>query len=216
MSQSMLCFLKILLGVFIVFVKAHLDILSLHFPDEPYYWPPLTPSKEGRTGLLESWESSEGFCWGIVKHCQLAFPQVVKLLLPFRGDGREVNTHSIVITDPLYLPLKRGGQVCLPLESVMVRRNKSVFIYVIRGRLIIRGEWYSLGNISLDLFSHRLHGFSQIFCCLGNSCLQMSGCVVRRNKSVFICGIRGRIKLIIRGSAICGRHDLSSVGLISV
>ena len=27
--------LKILLGVFIVFVKAHLDILSLHFPDKP-------------------------------------------------------------------------------------------------------------------------------------------------------------------------------------
>ena len=78
-------------------------------------------------------------------------------------------------------PLKRGGQVCLPLESVMVRRNKSVFIYVIRGRLIIRGEDYSLGNLSLDLCSHRLHGFSQIFCCLGNSCLQMSGCVVRRN-----------------------------------
>ena len=48
------------------------------------------------------------------------------------------------------------------------------------------------------LFSHGLHGFSQIFCCLGNCCLQMSGCVVRRNKSVFICGIRGR--LFIRGS----------------
>ena len=34
-KQSMLCFLKIQLGVFIVFVKAHLDILSLHIPDEP-------------------------------------------------------------------------------------------------------------------------------------------------------------------------------------
>ena len=29
--------LKILLGVFIVFVKTHLDILSLHIPDEPYF-----------------------------------------------------------------------------------------------------------------------------------------------------------------------------------
>ena len=38
--------------------------------------------------------------------------------------------------------------------------------------------WYSLGNISLDKVSHRLHGFSQIFCCLSNSYLQMSGCVV--------------------------------------
>ena len=38
-------FLKIPLGVFIVFVKAHLDILSLHFPDEPYYRPPLSPPK---------------------------------------------------------------------------------------------------------------------------------------------------------------------------
>ena len=28
-----------LLGVFIVFVKAHLDILSLHFPDEPNNYP---------------------------------------------------------------------------------------------------------------------------------------------------------------------------------
>ena len=37
--------LKILLGVFIVFVKAHLDILSLHFPDELYYRPPLSPPK---------------------------------------------------------------------------------------------------------------------------------------------------------------------------
>ena len=37
--------LKILLGVFIVFVKATFDILSLHFPDEPYYRPPLTPPK---------------------------------------------------------------------------------------------------------------------------------------------------------------------------
>ena len=36
---------------------------------------------------------------------------------PFRGDGREVNTHSIVITDPLYLPLKRGGLVCSNLEG---------------------------------------------------------------------------------------------------
>ena len=60
--------------------------------------------------------------------------------------------------------------------------HKSVFICVFRGRLIIRGEDYSLGNISLDLFSHRLHRFSQIFCCLGNSCLQMSGCVVRMEK----------------------------------
>ena len=34
------------------------------------------------------------------------------------------------------------------------------------GRLIIRGEDYSLGNISLDKVSHRLHRFSQIFCCL--------------------------------------------------
>ena len=33
-----------------------------------------------------------------------------------------------LITDPLYLPLKRGELVCLPLESVMVRRNKSVFM----------------------------------------------------------------------------------------
>ena len=81
-----------------------------------------------------------------------------------------------LITDPLYLPLKRGGLVCLPLESVMVRRNKSVFICGIRGRAFIRD--YSLENISLDLCSHRLHGFSQIFCCLGNSYLQMSGCVV--------------------------------------
>ena len=38
--------LKIRLSVFIVFVKAHLDILSLHFPDEPYYRPPLTPPEE--------------------------------------------------------------------------------------------------------------------------------------------------------------------------
>ena len=38
-------FLKILLGVFIVFVKATFDILSLHFPDEPYYRPPLSPPK---------------------------------------------------------------------------------------------------------------------------------------------------------------------------
>ena len=106
------------------------------------------------------------------------------------------------------------GNSCLQMSGCVVRRNKSVFICGIRGRAFIRD--YSLGNISLDLCSHRLHGFSQIFCCLGNSCLQMSGCVVRRNKSVFICGIRGRIKLIIRGSAICGRHDLSSVGLISV
>ena len=30
----------------------------------------------------------------------------------------------------------------------------------------------------LDKVSHRLHRFSQIFCCLGNSYLQMSGCVV--------------------------------------
>ena len=29
--------LKILLGVFIVFVKTHLDILSLHIPDEPKF-----------------------------------------------------------------------------------------------------------------------------------------------------------------------------------
>ena len=36
-------FLKMLLGVFIVFVKAHLNILSLHIPDEPYYRPPLAP-----------------------------------------------------------------------------------------------------------------------------------------------------------------------------
>ena len=40
-------FLKILLGVFIVFVKAHLDILSLHFPDEPYYRPLYLPLKRG-------------------------------------------------------------------------------------------------------------------------------------------------------------------------
>ena len=86
-------------------------------------------------------------------------------------------------------PLKRGGQVCLPLESVMVRRNKSVFICGIRGRAFIRD--YSLGNISLDLCSHRLHGFSQIFCCLGNSCLQMSGCVVRMENN--LCGICGRL-----------------------
>ena len=33
------------MGVFIVFIKAHLDILSLHFPDEPYYRPPLSPPK---------------------------------------------------------------------------------------------------------------------------------------------------------------------------
>ena len=46
--------LKILLGVFIVFVKATFDILLLHFPDEPYYRPPLTPPEEGRTGLSES------------------------------------------------------------------------------------------------------------------------------------------------------------------
>ncbi len=29
--------MKILLGVFIVFVKTPLDILSLHIPDEPYF-----------------------------------------------------------------------------------------------------------------------------------------------------------------------------------
>ena len=41
-------------GVFIVFVKAHLDILSLHFPDELYYRPPLSPPKAGRTSLSAS------------------------------------------------------------------------------------------------------------------------------------------------------------------
>ena len=40
-------------------------------------------------------------------------------------------------------------------------------------------EWYSLGNISLDLYSHRLHRFSQIFCCSSNSYLQIDGSVVR-------------------------------------
>ena len=38
-------------SVFNVFVKAHLDILSLHIPDESYYRPPLAPPKAGRTGL---------------------------------------------------------------------------------------------------------------------------------------------------------------------
>ena len=44
-------------------------------------------------------------------------------------------------------------------------------------------EWYSLGNISLDLYSHRLHRFSQIFCCSSNSYLQMDGSVVRMENS---------------------------------
>ena len=120
-----------------------------------------------------------------------------------RERGKNMRSIVFLITDPPQTPPEGGGQVCPPLERVMVRRNKSVFICVICGRLIICGSlihpwgWYSLGNLSLDLFSHRLHRFSQIFCCLGNSCLQMSGCVVRRNKSVFICVIRGR--LIIRG-----------------
>ena len=37
----------------------------------------------------------------------------------FRGDGREVRKCStfVLITDPLYLPLKRGGLVCPHLES---------------------------------------------------------------------------------------------------
>ena len=34
-----------LLGVFIVFVKASFRFLSLHFPDELYYRPPLSPPK---------------------------------------------------------------------------------------------------------------------------------------------------------------------------
>ena len=85
------------------------------------------------------------------------------------------------------------GNSCLQMSGCVVRRNKSVFICVICGSLIHPWGWYSLGNISLDLFSHRLHRFSQIFCCLGNSCLQMSGCVVRRNKSVFICVICGSL-----------------------
>ncbi len=41
------------------------------------------------------------------------------------------------ITDPLYLPLKRGGLVCPPLESPMISNGpdgKSVFICVICGR----------------------------------------------------------------------------------
>ena len=40
-------------------------------------------------------------------------------LSPFRGDGREVRKCStfVLISDPLYLPLKRGGPVWPPLES---------------------------------------------------------------------------------------------------
>ena len=34
-----------LLGVFIVFVKASFRFLSLHIPDESYYRPPLSPPK---------------------------------------------------------------------------------------------------------------------------------------------------------------------------
>ena len=45
-------------------------------------------------------------------------------------------------------------------------------------------EWYSLGNISLDLYSHRLHRFSQIFCCSSNSYLQIDGSVVRTEQFV--------------------------------
>ena len=41
-------------GVFIVFVDAHLDILSLHIPDVSYYGPPLAPPKAGRTSLPAS------------------------------------------------------------------------------------------------------------------------------------------------------------------
>ena len=49
-----------------------------------------------------------------------------------------------LITDPLYLPLKRGGLVCLPCERTMIRRNKSVSIGGICGRikLIISGSMY--------------------------------------------------------------------------
>ena len=45
--------------------------------------------------------------------------QEVKLPLPFRGDGREVRKCStfVLITNPLYLPLKRGELVCPLLES---------------------------------------------------------------------------------------------------
>lgn len=50
-------------------------------------------------------------------------------------------------------------------------------------------ERYSLGNISLDLYSHRLHRFSD-FLLLGQQLLADGRCVVRRNKSVFICEIR--------------------------
>ena len=54
---------------------------------------------------------------------------------PFRGDGREVRNDEVLIvldiTDPLYLPLKRGGLVCLPLESpwrVLMRYSKTLSI----------------------------------------------------------------------------------------
>ena len=64
--------------------------------------------------------------------------QEVKLPLPlFRGDGREVRKCStfVLITDPLYLPLKRGGLVCPLLESprnVLLKYCKTLSISLFR------------------------------------------------------------------------------------
>ena len=138
------------MGVFIVFVKAHLDILSLHFPDEPYYRPPLTPPKNPikrekkklaysseREDFIQSGEDRfarilrvlGGVLLGYCKTLSISLYASKQTASPLQGRrerGKNMRSIVFLITDPLYLPLKRGGQVCLPLESVMVRRNKSV------------------------------------------------------------------------------------------
>ncbi|WP_418855784.1 hypothetical protein, partial [Prevotella sp.] len=82
-------------------------------------------------------------------------------LSPFRGDGREVRKCStfVLITDPLYLPLKRGGLVCPHLESsrdVLLKYCKTLYINLFRKQAnclsLFRGDGRGVRNDELSVY----------------------------------------------------------------
>ena len=126
-AYSLFIFVNSLLNVL------HIICLSLSFPQAANCLYVIF-SASGQTALtLSSPQASKlPLCYLLRKRSNC--------LSPFRGDGRgvvNVQPCSLEITDPLYLPLKRGGPVCLPLESprrVLLMYSKTLSINLFRKR----------------------------------------------------------------------------------